>query len=118
MHIWIIDVLQLHRIDLKPINGETFSRGFIVFSLFLYGTLSWLLEDDRRNGFAIKYGLRAKCELTCMYLDDIKMHACTDNHLRGWLRIVGIFSRDIRGEFGLDKPFVTHGLDARRMPAW
>lgn len=66
--------------------------------------LSWLLNDARGHGFAIKYGLRAKCELThLMYLDDIKLYAGTDNHLRSLLRIIDMFSRDIRMEFGLDK---------------
>ncbi|CAD7092198.1 unnamed protein product [Hermetia illucens] len=56
------------------------------------------------EGFAIKYVLSAKCELTyLMYLDDIKLYAATNDHLRSLLRIVGMFSRDIRMELALDR---------------
>lgn len=63
---------------------------------------SWCLDNTRGHGFAIKYYLWAKSELThMMYLDNIKLYADTDDRF-SQLRIVYAYSRNIRMEFVSD----------------
>ncbi|XP_075170249.1 uncharacterized protein LOC142242567 [Haematobia irritans] len=132
-HSWLIEILRIYKIDNKLIdcircmmehwqttlhirqgNVNTTSKPIsITRGIYQGDSLSPLLFCLGLNPLSLllvksQYGYKLNSRdqhkiSHCFYMDDLKLYASTKQNLKNMLKIVEIFSNDIKMQFGIDK---------------
>ncbi|XP_060523202.1 uncharacterized protein LOC132700100 [Cylas formicarius] len=92
------------RIKKGIFQGDSLSALWFVMSI---NPLSLLLNNSR-YGFELKTPNRSHRLSHLLYMDDLKLYASSKQQLSSMIRIVEMFSTDIRMKFGLDKCRTIH----------